>query len=119
MTGAAVAALPALLILGAYGASFAGLGVIMHRLFGLSKAEGFFVATPAGASDIALVMDDLGMSSARVMIIQVVRLIAVLALFPQAVNVALFLDPLLNAYAPTAPPVPVRTSKSRAAAATT
>ena len=82
---------PALIILTAYAASFLALGYLQHRLFGYTLEEGLFIATPAGASDIALVMDDLGMRNANVTIMQILRLICVLALFPQMVNIVLLL----------------------------
>lgn len=82
-------ALPALIIVAAYGLSFVALGAIQHRLFHFTKTEGLLIATPAGASDMTLIMDDLGIFNSRVILIQVVRLITVLALFPQVINLIL------------------------------
>lgn len=83
-------ALPAVIIVVAYLASFLILGVLEHKLFHFTKTEGLLIATPAGASDMALIMDDLGISNTQVVLIQVVRLMVVLAVFPQVINIVLY-----------------------------
>ncbi len=82
---------PAAIVLLAYTASFFALGALMQRLFGFTKTEGRLIAVPAGAADIALVLEDLGIRNTNVVLLQIVRLIAVLALFPQVINVILWL----------------------------
>ncbi len=84
-------AVPALIIFAAFSVSFVALGIIEHKLFGFTKVEGLFIATPAGASDMALIMDEMGVFNANVVLMQVIRLIVVLAVFPQIVNAVLFL----------------------------
>ena len=64
---------------------------VRRKLFGFTKVEGLFIATPAGASDMALIMDEMGVFNANVVLMQVIRLIVVLAVFPQIVNAVLFL----------------------------
>lgn len=83
-------ALPAVIIVAAYVASFLILGMLEHKLFHFTKTEGLLIATPAGASDMALIMDDLGIANAQVVLIQVVRLMVVLAVFPQVINIVLY-----------------------------
>lgn len=82
---------PAAIVLLAYTASFFALGALMRHLFGFTKTEGRLIAVPAGAADIALVLEDLGIRNTNVVLVQIVRLIAVLALFPQVINVILWL----------------------------
>lgn len=84
-------AVPALIIVGAYAVSFVVLGFLEHRLCHFTKAEGLLIATPAGASDMALIMEDMGFSNPQVILIQIVRLIVVLAIFPQVINIVLHL----------------------------
>lgn len=48
------------------------------------------MASPAGASDMALVMDDLGVRNVDVVVVQAVRAIVVVAVFPQVVNAVCF-----------------------------
>ena len=82
--------LPALIVVAGYTASCFALGHLQSRLFGYTPTEGRLIATPAGASDMALIMEDLGVKvNGDVIIIQIVRLIVVLGLFPQIVNVVL------------------------------
>ena len=81
---------PALIVAAAYTAGCFTLGHLQSRLFGYTATEGRLIATPAGASDMALIMEDLGVKvNSDVIIIQIVRLIVVLGLFPQIVNVVL------------------------------
>lgn len=81
---------PALIVAAAYTAGCFALGHLQSRLFGYTATEGRLIATPAGASDMALIMEDLGVKvNSDVIIIQIVRLIVVLGLFPQIVNVVL------------------------------
>lgn len=81
---------PALIVAAAYTAGCFALGHLQSRLFGYTATEGRLIATPAGASDMALIMEDLGVKvNSDVIIIQIVRLIVVLGLFPQVVNVVL------------------------------
>lgn len=81
---------PALIVAAAYAAGCFALGHLQSRLFGYTATEGRLIATPAGASDMALIMEDLGVKvNSDVIIIQIVRLIVVLGLFPQVVNVVL------------------------------
>lgn len=61
-------------------------GRIESRLFGYGRKEGMLIASPAGASDMALIMDSMGIENTDVVIMQVVRAVVVMACFPQIVN---------------------------------
>lgn len=49
------------------------------------------IASPAGASGMALIMDDMGVQNTDVVIMQVARAGVVMAVFPQIVNLVCFL----------------------------
>lgn len=85
--------MPMVLVLAGYALSYRVLGWLQSHLFGFSRQEGRLIAVPAGASDIAMVLDDLGITSTDIVLLQVIRLVAVLGFFPQVVNGVLFLWP--------------------------
>ena len=55
----------------------------MEKLFGVPVREGMLMLTPAGASDMALISTDIGVSSPRLILVQIYRLIIATAVFPQ------------------------------------
>ena len=61
-------------------------GTIESKLFGYGRKEGMLIASPAGASDMALIMDDMGIQNTDVVIMQAVRAVVVMGCFPQIVN---------------------------------
>lgn len=65
-------------------------GKLESRLFGYGRKEGMLIASPAGASDMALIMEDLRVQNVDVVIMQVLRAAVVMALFPQIVNIVCF-----------------------------
>ena len=77
--------LPALLILAIYFLNSLVTGYLLHRSFGYSRKTGMLMATPAGASDMALISADLGVTDKAVVEIQIARLVIVIALFPQVI----------------------------------
>ncbi|GKG89143.1 AbrB family transcriptional regulator [Gordonibacter urolithinfaciens] len=79
-------AVPALILVAGYTANCFGAGWLESRLFGYGRKEGMLIASPAGASDMALIIDDLNVKNTDVVIMQVVRAAVVMALFPQVVN---------------------------------
>ncbi|HIR02330.1 MAG TPA: AbrB family transcriptional regulator [Candidatus Aveggerthella stercoripullorum] len=87
-------ALPALVVAAFYGANCFVTGGILQRLFGCGRKESMLMASSAGASDMALVMDDLGVRNVDVAVVQAVRAIVVVAVFPQVINAVCFLLPL-------------------------
>ena len=58
------------------------IAYLMRKAHIFSYRESLLAATPAGASDMALIAADLGVQNARLIVLQVLRLILVLSLFP-------------------------------------
>ena len=54
-------------------------------------AEAMLAATPAGASDMALISADLGILNAKLIVLQVLRLITVVLVFPSILSVVVSL----------------------------
>ena len=69
-----------LLVLMAVGTAF--IGWALQRLRLLPLREGLLAATPSGASDMALISADLGVRNINVILIHVMRVIAVVTVFP-------------------------------------
>ncbi|MGI6703318.1 MAG: AbrB family transcriptional regulator [Clostridia bacterium] len=83
--------LPALVLLTGYLANSMITGRILHKFFGLSLKEGMLAATPAGASDMALISADIGVQSPDVIVLHIIRVIFVVAVFPQIINLVVML----------------------------
>lgn len=66
-------------------------GHLEQRLFDCGCKEGMLIASPAGASGMALIMDDMGAQNTDVVIMQVARACVVMAVFPQIINLVCFL----------------------------
>lgn len=86
MAGLADLVLPAVILVAGYTLNCFVAGRLESRLFGYGRKEGMLIASPAGASDMALIMDDLGVQNTDVVIMQVVRAAVVMAFSPQVVN---------------------------------
>lgn len=65
------------------------IGNIMRKRFNMSLAESMLAATPAGASDMALISADIGIESADVIVLQIIRKVSVVSIFPQIINIIL------------------------------
>lgn len=74
--------LPMVLLLVGYTANCFLVGGLLHRFCGMSRREGMLVATPAGATDMALISADLGVESPDLVVLQIIRLIVVVSVFP-------------------------------------
>ncbi len=86
------AILPALiLVLITYTLNCLITGYGQSRLFGYGRREGMLIESPAGATDMALILDDMGITNTDVIILQVLRAIIVISLFPQIVNLTLLI----------------------------
>ena len=81
---------PAIILIVGYTANCFITGKLESRLFGYGRKEGMLIASPAGASDMALIMEDLRVQNVDVVIMQVLRAAVVMALFPQIVNIVCF-----------------------------
>jgi membrane AbrB-like protein len=79
-------ALPVVIILAGYIANCFVTGKILSLSCGYNRKEGMLAATPAGASDIALSSADIGVENTSIIIIQIIRAIVAMALFPQIIN---------------------------------
>ncbi|MGN1350132.1 MAG: AbrB family transcriptional regulator, partial [Anaerovoracaceae bacterium] len=61
-------------------------GLIISRTCGFSRKEGMLITTPAGASDMALIAADLGVENTDIVILQVIRAVVVMTVFPQIIG---------------------------------
>ncbi len=77
--------LPALLILVGYFLNSLFTGHLLHKLFGYSRKTAMLIATPAGASDMALISADLGVTNKEVIELQIMRMVIVISVFPQII----------------------------------
>ncbi len=85
--------LPALLILAGFFANSLITGHLLHRMFGYSRKTSMLIATPAGASDMALISADLGVTDKVVIELQIIRLLVVISIFPQIIALTVNLIP--------------------------
>lgn len=91
LLGMGALVVPIVVVVSFYTANCFITGSIERRLFGYGRKEGMLIASPAGASDMALIMDDMGIENTDVVIMQVVRATVVMTVFPQIVNLVCFL----------------------------
>lgn len=88
--------LPAIIILAGYFANSVLTGQLLHRMFGFPLKTAMLAATPAGASDMALISADIGADSRELVELQVIRLVVVVSVFPQIiVRIAAAFDPVV------------------------
>jgi membrane AbrB-like protein len=66
-------------------------GKILEKSCGFTRAESLLITIPAGASDMALIAADMGIVNADISLLQVTRLLLVMSVFPQVINLILFL----------------------------
>lgn len=76
---------PALIILAGYFLNSIVTGRLLHRLFGFPMRLAMLAATPAGASDMALISADIGVESAELVALHVIRMVVVVSVFPQLI----------------------------------
>jgi membrane AbrB-like protein len=81
--------LPSVLIAAGYSAFCLLCGYVLQRFCNMTPKEAMLAATPAGASDMALISMDLGVQSTDLVLLQVLRLIVVSSLFPQVIHLVL------------------------------
>lgn len=75
--------LPAVILVTLNMASCFIMGHILAKRYELPMAQAILSASPAGASDMALIASDLGVSGSDVALIQIARLIGAISIFPQ------------------------------------
>lgn len=86
LSGLADLAVPAFILIAGYTLNCFATGRLESKLFGYGRKEGMLIASPAGASDMALIIDDLNVKNVDVIIMQVIRAAFVMAFFPQIIN---------------------------------
>ncbi|MDF3005065.1 MAG: Membrane protein AbrB duplication [Oscillospiraceae bacterium] len=78
--------LPVVIMLAAYMLACIIIAKILNRYTMLTTSEGMLAATPAGASDMALISADIGISSPDVIILQIGRMLSAVLIFPNVVR---------------------------------
>lgn len=78
--------LPAAIMLAAYFVACIVIANILNRYTMLTTSEGMLAATPAGASDMALISADIGISSPDVIILQIGRMLSAVLIFPNVIR---------------------------------
>lgn len=86
-------ALPALIVLLGYFSNSLLTGRLLHLFCGFPMRLAMLAATPAGASDMALISADIGVESQELIALQVIRMVIVVSVFPQLI---LLLTSLFN-----------------------
>lgn len=81
--------LPAVILIFGYVFMNLGIGVLIHKVTGLDLTTALFATTPAGASDMALISEDLGADTTKVSVLHIVRIITVVALFPPVISLVI------------------------------
>lgn len=78
---------PALImVIGIYGFVFV-MAWLMHRLFKLDLAVCLLSSTPGGVQEMSLLSEDLGADTAKIAVMQTVRLVFVILLFPTMLGI--------------------------------
>ena len=83
--------LPAVILLVLYFGNCFFMGWLIPKFTHLTRAEAMLIATPAGASDMALIASDLGVENPDVSFIQIIRMITVVTVFPHIINLVVHL----------------------------
>ena len=83
--------LPLFIIIVGYMLNCYVTGKIISRTCGFTRKEGMLITTPAGASDMALISADLGVENTDIVILQVIRAVVVMSVFPQIIGWILIL----------------------------
>ena len=83
--------LPAIIMILGYLIACFIIGSLIHRNTEMAIDESMLAATPAGASDMALISADIGIESADVIVLQVIRMLTVVSIFPQIIRGLVYL----------------------------
>lgn len=75
-------ALPAVVILACYALGALLISTLLVRTGAFTRREALLASTPAGASDMALISADLGIQNVKLVLLQVMRFITVITIFP-------------------------------------
>lgn len=77
---------PSLILLAGYFIACFIIGSILNKKYSLPIDEAMLATTPAGASDMALISADIGIESADVIVLQIIRMISAVSVFPQIIR---------------------------------
>ena len=78
--------LPAVLIVVAFGLNCFCTGHFLHKHFGFERKMSMLAATPAGATDMALISSDIGVEDPDLVVLQILRMVCVILIFPQVIS---------------------------------
>ncbi len=81
--------IPILIIIVGYMANCFITGIVLSKTCGFTRKEAMLITTPAGASDMALISSDMGVENTDVIILQILRAVIVMTLFPQIISLIL------------------------------
>ncbi len=76
-------AIPAVILIAGYLSACFLIGFIINKKCKMTLKESMLAATPAGAADMALISADVGVKSADVIVLQIIRMVVVVSVFPQ------------------------------------
>ncbi|MDF2678458.1 MAG: rane-spanning protein [Bacillota bacterium] len=79
--------LPAFILILSYLVGCFILGKVLNSKFDMPIREAMLASIPAGASDMALISADLGVQSTNLIVLQIIRLVTVISVFPQVIRV--------------------------------
>ena len=82
---------PVLILIPGYMIACFVIGSLIHKNTSMDMDEAMLAATPAGASDMALISADIGIESADVVVLQIIRMLVVISIFPQIIRFILYL----------------------------
>lgn len=83
--------LPFIVLIMGYFANCFLTGWMLRRISPMGRKESMLAATPAGASDMALISMDMGVESTDLVVLQIVRLAVVILVFPQVIALVMWL----------------------------
>lgn len=79
--------LPILALVAVYSLGCFLISRLLYKLGLFNKTESLLASTPAGASDMALIAADLGVSNVKLILLQILRMLIVITLFPTLFSV--------------------------------
>ena len=82
---------PAIVLILGYMVACFLIGGLIHKKTNMPMDEAMLAATPAWASDMALISADIGIESADVVVLQIIRMLAVISIFPQVIRFIIYL----------------------------
>jgi len=77
---------PALVLIVCYALGAVLISTLLVKAGAFTRREALLASTPAGATDMALISADLGIHNVKLILLQVMRLITVITIFPTVLN---------------------------------